>query len=187
MEFTRREFLKVSGATGIGIALGSLGFDLSPVKAYAQELRIKGAKETPTICHYCSVGCGILVHSEGGKVVNTEGDPENPVNLGALCSKGASFYQVAVNERRLTKVLYRAPGANNWVEKDWDWAIKEIAKRIKTTRDATFKATEDGVTVNKTEAIAHLGGAIHSNEECYLFQKFARALGMVYIDAQARL
>lgn len=186
MEFTRREFLKVSGATGFGIALGSF-LDLSSVKAYAQELRIKGAKETPTICPYCGGGCGILVHTVDGKVVNTEGDPNHPINLGRLDPKSAALYQLHHNDKRLTKVMYRAPGSSEWAEKDWSWALKEIAKRIKSTRDANFKTTEDGVTVNRTEAIASLGGAALDNEECYLLSKMNRALGVVYMEHQARI
>jgi formate dehydrogenase major subunit len=184
MEFTRREFLKVSGATGLGIAFGRF---LSPVKVYAQELRIKGAKETPTICPYCGGGCGILVHTVGDKIVYTEGDSNHPINVGRLCTKGACVYQIVDNDKRLTKVLYRAPGSTEWAEKDWNWALKEIAKRIKSTRDANFKATEDGVTVNRTEAIASLGGAALDNEEDYLLSKMSRALGIVYLEHQARI
>ena len=90
MKITRRRFLKISGATAAGTMIGGLGFDLSPMEAYAQELRIKGAKETTTICCYCSVGCGIIVHTDGkGNVINSEGDPDHPINEGALCAKGA--------------------------------------------------------------------------------------------------
>jgi len=185
MKFTRREFLKVTGATGIGVTLGSLG--LEPIKVYAQELRIKDAKETPTICNYCSGGCGMIAHSVNGKLVNTEGDPNHPINLGRLDPKSAAAYQLVDNERRLKKVLYRAPGASDWVEKDWNWALREIAKKIKATREATFVAKEEGVTVNRTEGLAQLGGAALNNEECYLLSKFARALGIVNLEHQARI
>ncbi len=185
MEFTRREFLKVTGATSFGLALGTLG--LEPVKAYAQELRIKGAKETPTICPYCGGGCGIIVHSIGDKIVYTEGDSNHPINVGRLCTKGSCVYQLVENDQRLKKVLYRAPNGTEWVEKEWDWATKEIAKRIKKTRDTSFKTTEDGVTVNRAEALANLGGAALDNEEDYLLTKMSRALGIVYLEHQARI
>src|SRR5271169_6182114 len=138
MGVSRREFLKISGSTAL---LGSLGVNLDPAKAYAQGLRIKGAKETTTICPYCSVGCGIIVHTKDGKVVNTEGDPEHPISEGTLCSKGASLYQVVNNPKRLTKPMYRGAGASEWKEVEWDWALDEIAKKIKDTRDRTFKTT----------------------------------------------
>ncbi len=201
MGVSRREFLKLSGST---VLLGSLGIDLDPAKAHAQGLRIKGATETHTICPYCSVGCGILVQTKDGKVVNTEGDPEHPINEGTLCSKGASLYQVVNNPLRLTKPKYRAPGAAEFKEVEWDWALDEIAKRVKDTRDRTFKVTskakvkekaadgsekvvEKDFVVNRTDGIAHVGSAALDNEECYLLQKMLRSWGLVYIEHQARI
>ena len=201
MGVTRRDFLKISGGTAL---LGSLGADLSPAKAYAQELRIKNAKETLSICPYCSVGCGITVHTVDGKVVNTEGDPEHPISEGALCSKGASLYQVINNPARLTRPKYRAAGSSEWKEVEWGWALNEIAKRVKKTRDKTFKATskskvkekgpdgketevEKDFVVNRTDAIAHVGSAALDNEECYMLQKLLRSWGLVYIEHQARI
>lgn len=201
MNVSRRNFLKLSGGT---LALGSLGVNLDPVKAYAQTLRIKNAKETLTICPYCSVGCGIIVHTANGKVINTEGDPDHPINEGTLCSKGASLYQIINNPTRLTKPRYRAPGAAEWKEVEWDWALDEIAKRIKQARDKTFKATskfkvkekgpdgkevevEKDFVVNRTDGIAHVGSANIDNEECYMLQKLLRSWGLVYIEHQARI
>ncbi|OGP89953.1 MAG: formate dehydrogenase [Deltaproteobacteria bacterium RBG_16_48_10] len=189
MEMNRRTFLKVSGATAAGTVMGGLGFDLSPVEAYAQELRIKGAKETTTICCYCSVGCGIIIHTDSkGKVVNAEGDPDHPISEGALCAKGASSYQIAVNENRLKKVRYRAPYSNTWKEVSWEWALSKIAANIKKTRDATFvEKNSKGQMVNRTDGIASVGSAALDNEECWLYQKFLRSLGTVYIEHQARI
>ncbi|HYA27167.1 MAG TPA: formate dehydrogenase, partial [Thermodesulfovibrionales bacterium] len=136
MNVSRRNFLKLSGGT---LVLGSLGVNLEPIKAYAQTLRIKNAKESFTICPYCSVGCGLIVYTSEGKVINTEGDPDHPINEGTLCSKGASLYQIINNPTRLTKPRYRAPGAAEWKDVEWDWALDEIAKRVKQARDKTFK------------------------------------------------
>jgi formate dehydrogenase major subunit len=124
-----------------------------------------------------------------GKVLNIEGDPDHPVNRGAACAKGASMRQLSAdNPWRLKKVLYRAPGASGFQEKTWDWAIENIARRIKDTRDASFIVQDSkGNTVNRTETIANLGGAALDNEECYLLVKMARALGIVYLEHQARL
>lgn len=187
MELSRRKFLALSGAGGAAFALGGLGFDLGPIRAYAQELKIKTAKQVPSICYYCAVGCGVLASVEDGKLINLEGDPDHPINGGALCSKAQAFRQAVHSERRLTKVLYRAPGAGAWEEKPLAWAVDQIAERIKRTRDATFKEVEDGVAVNRTEAIASLGSAIIANEEAYLLAKLARALGIVYLEHQARV
>jgi len=201
MGISRRDFLKYSGSS---VLLTSLSIDLDPVKAYAQELRIKNAKETYTVCPYCSVGCGIIVHTKDGKVVNTEGDPDHPINEGTLCSKGASLYQIINNDKRVLKPRYRAAGATEWKEVEWDWALSEIAKRVKDTRDRTFKATskskvkekipdgtekevEKDFVVNRTDSIAHVGSAALDNEECYMLQKLMRSWGLVYIEHQARI
>jgi formate dehydrogenase major subunit len=130
----------------------------------------------------------MIVTINAGKVVNIEGDPDHPINQGALCSKGAALYQVVNNKRRIRKVLYRAPYSEEWQERSLDWAIKKIAKRVKDTRDRSFMlVSKDGYSVNRTEAIASLGGAALNNEECYLWSKLSRALGLVYIEHQARI
>jgi formate dehydrogenase major subunit len=189
----RRDFLKYSGATVAGLTLSGLGFDLTPVTAYAAELRtelrIKGAKETPTICCYCSVGCGILVSTDSkGKVINAEGDPDHPISEGTLCPKGGSTYQIAVNENRLKKARYRAPHSDKWKEVSWEWALNKIASNIKKSRDKSFvEKNKDGKVVNRTDGIASVGSAALDNEECWLFQKMLRALGLVYIEHQARI
>lgn len=186
MNLTRRDFLKVSGITSATLFL-DLGFDLRQAQAQAAELKIKYAQETPTICPYCGCGCGIIVHTRDGTVINTEGDPDHPINRGSLCSKGMSLYQVAVNERRMQKPLYRAPGSDHWEEKDWGWVLERIVEKVKATRDANFLTQDNGIPANRTEAIACLGGALCNNEECYLLTKLMRSLGLVYLEHQARI
>ena len=191
MKLTRRTFLKVSGVTAFGIAASSLGLDLSPFESHAATLRkdLKVAKETTTICPYCAVGCGAIVHSIGGKVINIEGDPDHVINEGTLCSKGASMYQLsAANPNRLTKPMYRAPYDTEWKEVSWDWALCEIAKRVKKSRDASFMAKNaKGQVVNRTNGIAHIGSAALDNEECFMLQKLMRSWGLIYIEHQARI
>lgn len=189
MEISRRKFLKGSGAGFGGIFLfDALNYDAvlaAPPKVIPLK---KTIGEVPTICPYCAVGCGFVVAAENGKVANIEGDPDNPINRGAACSKGASLSQVHNNDRRLSKVLYRAPGGTEWQEKSWDFALDKIARKIKDTRDANWIETNaKGNLVNRTEAIASVGGAAHDNEECYLLVKMLRALGLVYIEHQARI
>ena len=201
MDVSRRDFLKITGGS---LALGSVSSGFSPGEAAAQELRIKNAKQTTTVCPYCSVGCSILIHTIDGKVVNVEGDPDSPINEGSLCPKGASLFQMVNNETRLTKPLYRAPGALEWKEVEWGWALDQIARKVKDTRDKTFKSmakstvkdkkpdgtevdVEKDFVVNRTEGIAHVGSAAMDNEECYLMQKLVRSWGLVYIEHQARI
>ena len=190
MELNRRDFLKLAGAGVSGIlifkALGSKkGLAASP-KTFPLRKRIG---ETTTICPFDATGCGFLVAAENGKVVNIEGDPDHPINRGAACAKGASLRQISAdNPWRLSKVLYRASGGSEWQEKSWEWAIDQIARRIKATRDGSFIDRDaGGRLVNRTEAIANLGGSALDNEECYLLSKLTRALGLVYIEHHARI
>jgi formate dehydrogenase major subunit len=167
--------------------LGS-GVNLGPVVAKAQELRIKNAKVTPSVCPYCSVGCATLVHTIDGKIVNIEGDPRSPHNEGTLCPKGAAIFQLHVNPNRPTQVLHRAPGATDWEVWDLDRAMNRVAELLKKTRDETFiDKLPDGKLVNMTPAIFSLGGATLDNEWNHLQQKLMRGLGIVAIENQARI
>lgn len=189
--WSRRQFLKGGGAAAAGAAVTAATAGKASASVDSPVLKTKGLKASTTICPYCAVGCGLVVHTKDGRVVNIEGDPEHPINRGALCSKGSSLFQVAVNDRRLQKVLYRAPGSGEWQEKSWDWALSAIAERMKATRDRTFVARETvkdaEYTVNRTEGLAFLGGAGLDNEECYLWSKFSRSLGVAWLEHQARL
>lgn len=191
MQVSRRNFLKFSAVAGSALAFGGLGFDLKPTVAKAELLKLREAKESTTICCYCSVGCGLIVHTaQGGKgrAVNVEGDPDHPINEGSLCAKGASLYQLAENDKRITKVLYRAPFSDKWEEKSWDWALDRIARKVKETRDATFIHKNDKEqVVNRTDGIAHCGSAALDNEECWYISSLMRCLGLVYIEHQARI
>jgi len=207
----RRDFLRLSagGASALGGLLG-LGFDLRAARAETKSrFKFTDTREVPSVCPYCAVGCGqlVAVRREGDrdKIVNIEGNPDSPVNKGTLCPKGAATYQLAVNDNRLTKVWYRAPGAREWDKtKNLEWAMDEIAKRVRKTRDATFREKTDKdllgkpiqdakgnpvgeKLVNHTLAIASLGGATIDNEWNYAQAKLMRALGVVNIENQARI
>ncbi|OPX91932.1 MAG: Formate dehydrogenase subunit alpha precursor [Pelotomaculum sp. PtaB.Bin013] len=206
-KLSRRDFLKIFGLGTAGTALFE-GINAVPAMASTAEgnrptfdpgpLKIRKAKETASVCAFCGCGCGLIVYSEGDKVINIEGDPDNPNNEGSMCCKGIALGDAntivdnnrrrKLNDRRITDVLYRAPGSKEWVKKDWDWALTEIAKRVKKTRDESFEVKdENGVTVNRTQAIAHLGSASCDNEENYIMHKFLRSLGVVNLDHHARL
>ena len=185
MELSRRGFLKLSGGA-IGASVIGVGY--KPAQAYAAPLAIQYARETITICPYCAVGCGVIVHTRGGEVINTEGDPDHPINRGTICSKGAALYQLRHNEKRITEPMYRAKGSKEWKKVSWDWSLDQIAHKIKETRDATFMENNaKGQVVNRTDGIASVGSAALDNEECYLFQKLLRSWGLVYIEHQARI
>ena len=191
MEWNRREFLKIAGTTVAASAFGGLGFDLGPAWAQAESAKLKFTKQSTSVCCYCSVGCGLLVNTdkEGkGRVVNIEGDPDHPISEGALCPKGASHYQLGNNDRRVTKVLYRAPYSEHWEEKSWDFALERIARKVKDARDASFVAKDaKGRLVNRCDGIASVGSAAMDNEECWIYQAMLRAMGLTYIEHQARI
>jgi len=194
MPLTRKAFLRLAGGGVAGVLLSpGLESPGGPRVAFGAIPLRKRIGEKTTICPYDATGCGFIVATEGNALLNIEGDPEHPINRGAACSKGAGLYQVRqvggeLNPRRLTGVLYRSPGSASWEAKSWDWAIDQIARKIKATRDANWVSKdEQGYTVNRAEAIASVGGASLDNEECYLLVKALRSLGLVYVEHQARL
>jgi formate dehydrogenase major subunit len=180
MRVTRRQFLKVTGVTAASLAVVDLGFDLQATAAEVKGCRIKNVTPTPTVCPYCASGCGLLVYAERDaagkfvKLLSVEGDPDNPINRGAACAKGAALFNMreiydekgeqVVNPKRIQKPMYRAPGSDKWVEKDWDWTLDQIAKKVKETRDKNFVHKEkiaDGseIIVNRCDKIASIGGS----------------------------
>jgi formate dehydrogenase major subunit len=191
MEVSRRQFLRYSAGAGAGTALGGLvglGLTLAPARAKAQQLRIKDSRTVPSICPFCSVGCGTLIHVKDGALINIEGDPRSPHNEGTLCPKGAAIYQLHVNPNRPTRVLHRKPGAKDWEQVELEWAMNRVAELIKKTRDETFiERLPNGKLVNMTPAVFALGGATLDNEFNHVAQKFCRGLGIVAIENQARI
>jgi len=194
MQPTRREFLKAS--TIGGVAASVLGFDLAPAYAQVRELKIARTTETRSTCPYCSVSCGVIIHTLGDgsrnvkpTVVHVEGDADHPINQGTLCPKGVTLKQTIVNDLRLTTVKYRAPGSGQWEERSWEFAIDRIARRLKDTRDAHFMERDgQGRTINALTAAGVIGGCTDTNEVNYLLVKAFRAgLGVIPIEQQARI
>jgi len=186
MHVDRRDFFKATGATVGGLLL-PVGADAAT--AAARFPLHKKVFEGRSICPYCSVGCGVIIATDAaGHVLNTEGDADHPINGGALDPKSVAITQLCNSPDRLKTVRYRAAGSDRWEEKSWDWTVAEIARRVVTTRDASFlEKNGKGVTVNRTEAIAWLGGAANNNEDCYLATKLMRSLGVVWLEHQARV
>jgi formate dehydrogenase major subunit len=151
--------------------------------------RIRDANVVHSVCPYCAVGCGLNVYVKDGKVIDIEGNPDSPINHGTLCPKGSATLQYTVNPSRLTQVLHRAPYSDHWEVKSLEWAMEQIAQRIKRARDETFvERLPDGREVNHTLGIASLGGATLDVEENYLMKKlFSGGLGIVSIENQARI
>ncbi len=200
MKISRRKFLKIS-STAIGTVVASeaasLGLDAKAMTDKTAQIPMKSGKQVQSVCPYCAVGCAQIVTIDAtGKIIDIQGNPDSPVNEGTLCPKGAAAYQLAVNDLRWTKVKYRAPGSDHWEDKPLDWAMKRIVDLVKNTRDANFNEYEEvpdgkGNMVRKrvmnTYAIATLGGATMDNEWNYVQQKLMHALGVVYVENQARI
>jgi formate dehydrogenase major subunit len=189
---SRRIFVRSAAGAVVATALG---FDVRRAYAESQELKISKTTETRSTCPYCSVSCGVIIHTLGDKaknvtaqVVHVEGDPDHPINRGTLCPKGSSLYHDIINDRRLLRPEVRRPGSDRWEPIPWDQAYNEIARHIKTVRDETFIATDtQGRTVNRLESIAWNGGCTDTNEFNYLVVKTMRGLGLTYIENQARV
>ena len=168
-----------------------IGSRVQPFSVESREKapRIRNAKLFHSVCPYCAVGCSLNVYVKDGKVIDIEGNPDSPINHGKLCPKGAATFQYTVNPSRLTNVLYRAPYSDHWEVKSLDWAMEQIAQRVKKTRDETFvERLPDGREVNHTQGIATLGGATLDVEENYLMKTlFSGGLGIVSIENQARI
>jgi formate dehydrogenase major subunit len=192
MNISRRTFVR--SATGAVVA-SALGFDVRRAYAQAQELKISKTTETRSTCPYCAVGCGVIIHTLGDKaknvtaqVVHVEGDPDCPTNRGTLCPKGSSLYHDILNQRRLLRPEVRRPGSDKWEPIPWDQAIEEIGRHIKNVRDDSFITTDaQGRTVNRLENIAWIGGCTDTNEFNYLVVKTMRALGLTFMENQARV
>jgi formate dehydrogenase major subunit len=186
----RRDLFRLTASAGAGLALSRL-LDLPTVKAATEKLKVAQVSEFTTSCNFCSCGCGMVASVRDGKLIKLEGDFDHVVNEGSLCVKGMAMFPTHASPQRNKTPRYRAPGSDHWVDITWDDAIDRIARKIRTTRDQTWIATEKvgdaEVPVNRTDALAFLGGAQNTNEECYLFQKAARLLGFAFVEHQARL
>lgn len=196
MELSRRQFFRICAGGMAGTTVASLGFLSSfSVHAETRQYKLLKAKETRNNCTYCSVGCGMLMYSLGDTAKNVkesiyhiEGDPDHPVSRGSLCPKGAGVLDYIHSETRLQYPEYRAPGSDKWQRISWDDAINRIARLMKDDRDANFiEKNAQGVTVNRWSTTGMLCSSAASNETGILDGKFARGLGMVAIDCQARL
>jgi formate dehydrogenase major subunit len=213
---SRRDLLRLTFGGGSGLALGGL-LDVPAMRAATRDLKLSNVSEFTTSCNFCSCGCGMIAAVRDGKLLKMEGDYDHIVNRGSLCVKGISMFATHASPQRLTTPRYRAAGSDHWEEISWDDAITRVAQKIRKTRDETWVATEkvdapelevdsaagdrlEGaprfvqnaggpreVPVNRTDAIGFMGGAQNTNEECYLFQKAARLLGLSYVEHQARL
>ena len=195
MDMNRRNFLRVSGAGLVGSSLVALGFSPTAALAETRNFKLARTTETRSTCPYCSVSCGLVIYTLGDKaknvkasIVHVEGDPDNPVNRGTLCPKGAGVMDMIQSQDRVKFPQVREPGTAGWKRISWDEALTRVAKHMKADRDANFIAKNDkGTTVNRWNSTGFLISSASSNESGYLSVKIARSLGIVTLDTQARI
>ncbi len=194
-DLSRRHFLKVTGVTLAASSIALVGFSPTAAIAEVRQFKLARATETRNTCPYCSVACGLLMYSLGDGAKNAqpnifhiEGDPDNPVNRGTLCPKGAGLLDFVHSKNRLQYPEYRAPGSDKWERISWDDALDRIAKLLKADRDANFiEKNVDGLTVNRWLTTGMLAASASSNEAGYITHKVARSLGLLAFDNQARV
>jgi len=194
MQVTRREFFKVTAA-GLGSTVAALGFAPHDAAAEVREFKLERSTETRNTCPYCSVSCGLIMHSLGDRAKNAvesifhiEGDPDHPVNRGTLCPKGAGLIDFVHSPNRLRYPEYRAPGSNGWKRISWDEAFTKVARFMKNDRDKNFVAKNAaGATVNRWTTTSFLAASASSNETGWITHKVVRSTGILGFDNQARV
>ena len=182
-------FAKLRAIPGIGrLADSGLGPRAVSKNTLNAGARVAGLKVTESVCPYCAVGCGQLVYTRDGELVDIEGNPRSPINQGTLCPKGSASRQLIQQPGRLTKVLYRRPHGTEWEELELERAMDMIAERVIAARERGWQdRDEQGWKVDRTLGFAHLGGATLDNEENYLLKKLWTAMGAIQIENQARI
>lgn len=172
-----------------GIDRAGLGAAAQSDRSLAWRARTADADRTVgSICPYCAVGCGQLVHVKDGEVTHIEGDPASPISRGRLCPKGQASRSLSQSPLREYKVKYRRPYGTRWEELPLGRAMEMIAERIVRTRAETWEdATPSGAPARRTMGIAQLGGATLDNEENYLMRKLTVGLGIIQVENQARI
>lgn len=197
VQFSRRQFLKGTGAGVAGSAIGAFGFGgaETALAQAAHAFKLSKATETRNTCPYCSVSCGMILYSRGdvkkgekADIFHIEGDVDNPVNRGTLCPKGAGVLDFIHSKQRVTRPMHRKPGSDKFEPVSWDFAMERIAKLMKEDRDANFvEKNAAGTTVNRWTSTAFLSGSSVTNETGWVTYKVARGLGLLQIENQARI
>jgi formate dehydrogenase major subunit len=157
-------------------------------RAIRSRISDEGVEKTVSVCPYCAVGCSTLVYHRDGRIVDIEGNPDSPINAGTLCPKGSATFGLHASPYRWTKVRYRRPYSAEWEDLSLEEALGMIAERVKKTRDESWQdKNAEGKKLNRSTAVASIGGATIDNEENYLITKLFHSLGFVRITNQARI
>ncbi|MBY6187418.1 nitrate reductase catalytic subunit NapA [Marinobacter hydrocarbonoclasticus] len=137
MKVSRRSFLKAKAALA---AASVAGATLPAAMVRAAEAG-KDLKWQKAPCRFCGVGCSVLVGTENGKVVATQGDPESPVNHGKNCVKGYYLAKIMYGDGRITQPLLRMKDGKydkrgELAPVSWDQAFDVMADKWKASLKA---------------------------------------------------
>lgn len=182
MAVTRREFLKMAGLLGGVLAAGTIGSSQGRGKITSLLNRSKAYR---MICPFCSLGCTINVYFKKNKPVYVSGNPDDPRTGGSICSKALTAVDYIEKFAGAKDVKHRKPFSDSWETIGWEEAVRQIADRIKKTRDDSFVQFDGSVTVNRTDGIALAAGSSLTNEEAYLSAKMSRILGIPFASDES--
>ncbi|HVX39428.1 MAG TPA: 4Fe-4S dicluster domain-containing protein [Gemmatimonadaceae bacterium] len=132
----RREFLKVLGASSAAIAAAGCAREpsgkLIPYLVSPDETVPGVSNYYATTCRECAAACGVIAETRDGRVIKLEGNPEHPLNRGAICARGQSALQGLYNPDRFRGPLAR--DGNTWKEITWDDAINRLGQAVASAR-----------------------------------------------------
>ena len=172
----RRTFLRGAGIAAGGAAVATTlsmrmmkRADAASGEAADGETVIKRS-----VCTHCSVGCGVIAEVQNGVWTGQEPDFDSPFNLGAHCAKGAAVREHGHGDKRLKYPMKLTGG--KWERISWDQAIEEIGDKVLEIREQ-----------HSPDSVYWLGSAKFSNEQAYLYRKFAGLWGTNNVDHQARI
>jgi anaerobic selenocysteine-containing dehydrogenase/Fe-S-cluster-containing dehydrogenase component len=148
----RRDFLKVLGvSTAATTMLGCASEKVEKLIPYliSPDQTVPGVSTYyATTCRECSVGCGVIAETRDGRTIKLEGNPDHPVNRGALCARGQSALQGLYNPDRYRGPMVRRNGRLEPV--GWDQALALFAQKINETRSRGGAAST--VFINQHES-----------------------------------
>ena len=188
ISLSRRTFTKITAAVGAAVAfsgaLSRLGSKIGEYEGLRKhfmddliapvEAKASTTEKVKSICSFCSVGCGYIGVTEDGVFTRMEPWEDHPINQGGMCSKGTALVDVTTTEKRLKYPMEKVNG--RWRRISWDEALDKVSTQLNAVRD-TYGP--DSV---------FMCGLVHgSNEEAYMFRKFAMLFGTNNIDHQARI
>ena len=165
----RRDFFKIVTASSAAAATGGCqqaSETILPLVVPNEQLVPGVASWFSTVCRECPAGCGVVARNREGRVVKLEGNPDHPVNRGALCARGQAALQGLYNPDRYRGPMVRRNGKLQ--SATWDEALQVFAQKLGETRS---RGAAGAVFINQHESgsfpgfldawLAGLGMAAH--------------------------